>query len=97
MPGLFSAVPWDKILELITTLAPLIISCFKKEGRAGARDNMRNPGPFQKLRLRRELRRQGMEDQFAAVLETLESATDEELDDLINEAHEVSGLGEPNE
>lgn len=88
-------MPWDKIFELITTFAPLILECFKKNGRARTRENLRNPGPFQKLRLKRQLRKVDQEDQFGAVLETLKGAADSELDDLINEAHECCGVAVP--
>lgn len=92
----FAAIPWDKIIELITTFAPMILDCFKKNGRAGTRNSLRRMGLLETARLRRALRKSGESDETAReIRERLQNASDEELDEIIDEAHESCGLAAP--
>jgi hypothetical protein len=89
---------WDKILQLITTLAPLIVDCFKKQGRERTRQTLRRMGPLETIRLRRTLRKLDESDDTAReIRQRLQEATDDELDEIIDEAHEVAGLAAPTE
>lgn len=88
----------DFLKEIFKTLLPLLIGCF---GVANAPKALRNPGPFVKLRLRREVRNELQGHPQAAELHPVmvnsilfvgHSTTDAEFSELVSLTHSTSDV-----
>lgn len=87
-------IPWDKIIELILALigASLLVGASREE----VKKQLRNPGPWQRLRLERAVRREmGLRPRewmkvrhevMEEILKHGREATEEDLDLLVEEA-----------
>lgn len=78
-------------IAIIEAFLPLIRECLNRDDEDAVRKNIRNPGPWQMVRIRQHHRKQGLRglELRKAVTETVEqcrNCTDEELDHLIEEA-----------
>lgn len=89
-------MPWDQIVQLIIQFAPMIIDCFNDD-EAAAMQRLRNLGPLEGLRIRRELRQQDSSLSFAECNErvrqirsALADATDDDLREVYLMAKEAA-------
>jgi hypothetical protein len=78
-------------VSLISMLIPIIKECLESRSEEEVKDDLRHMGPIETVRLRRTLRKAGVQninEEVRRVRNRLQNATDNELNDIIAEAKE---------